>query len=199
MDLKSSESARNLMRAFAGESQARNRYTIAAAQAKAEGHYALEAIFNYTAGQEKEHAEIFYKHLAPCAGDSITIDGGYPIDIAPTTAGLLRMAQHNEYEEYGDAYPAFAEVAKKEDFSAIAASFELISKIEKTHGDRFGRFAEFLESGKLYVSDVKASWICLNCGHIYSGLTVPPKCPVCEHDRGYFIRIELSPFEGSLA
>lgn len=199
MELKGSESAQNLMRAFAGESQARNRYTIAAAQAKVEGHFALEAVFNYTAGQEKEHAEIFYKQLAPCAGESIMIDGGYPVDIAPTTAGLLRMAQHNEYEEYGNAYPAFAEIAKKEGFPSVAASFEMISKIEKTHGDRFGRFAEFLESGKLYVSDVKASWICLNCGHIYSGLAVPPKCPVCEHDRGYFIRVELSPFEGSLA
>ena len=108
------------------------------------------------------------------------------------------MAQHNEYEEHDDVYKAFAETAKSEGFDSIAATFNMIAKIEKTHGDRFGRFAELLSSGKLYVSDVKASWVCLNCGHVYSGTSVPQKCPVCNHDRGYFIRIELSPFEGAL-
>lgn len=198
MEFKNSKTKENLMRAFAGESQARNRYTFAASQAEKEGHYAIEAVFNYTAGQEKEHAEIFYGLLSSLAGESISIDGTYPIDIANTTAELLRMAQHNEYEEHDDVYKAFAETAKAEGFDNVYATFKLIGDIEKAHGDRFGRFADFLESGKLYISDVKASWICLNCGHVYSGTQVPQKCPVCSHDRGYFIRIELSPFEGSL-
>ncbi len=198
MDFRNSKTKENLMRAFAGESQARNRYTFAAAQAEKEGHYAISAIFNYTAGQEKEHAEVFYNLLSSVAGENIAIDGTYPVDIAASTAELLRMAQHNEYEEHDDVYKAFAETAKEEGFDSIAATFNLIAQVEKTHGNRFGRFAEFLESGKLYVSDVKASWICLNCGHIYSGTSVPQQCPICSHDRGYFIRIELSPYEGSL-
>lgn len=198
MDFKNSITKENLMRAFAGESQARNRYTFAAAQAEKEGHYAISTIFSYTAGQEKEHAEIFLGLLSPVAGETVAADGTYPVDIAPGCAELLRMAQHNEYEEYDDVYKAFAETAKSEGFDSIAATFNMIAKIEKTHGDRFGRFAELLSSGKLYVSDVKASWVCLNCGHVYSGTSVPQKCPVCNHDRGYFIRIELSPYEGAL-
>ena len=198
MDFNNSETKKNLMRAFAGESQARNRYTFAAAQAKKEGHAAIEAVFTYTAGQEKEHAEIFYNLLSASAGENISIDGTYPVDIADSTVKLLKMAQHNEYEEHDDVYKSFAETAEKEGFASIAATFKMIAGIEKIHGNRFGRFAEFLESGKLYVSDVKASWVCLNCGFIYSGNSVPEKCPVCSHDRGYFIRVELSPFEGSL-
>lgn len=199
MDFKNSVTKDNLMKAFAGESQARNRYTFAAAQARKEKLYVIEAIFNYTAGQEKEHAEIFYGHLKEMAGENIEINGSYPIDIANTTAELLRMAQHNEYEEHDPVYKAFAETAKKEGFPKIAASFEMIAEIEKLHGNRFGRFADFLESNKLFVSDVKASWICLNCGHVLSGTEAPQVCPVCSHDRGYFMRIELSPYEGSIA
>lgn len=199
MDFKSSRTKENLMKAFAGESQARNRYTFAAAQARKENLYVIEAIFNYTAGQEKEHAEIFYGHLKELAGESISVDGTYPIDIASTTAELLRRAQHNEYEEHDPVYKSFAEVAKEEGFTAVAASFGMIAEIEKVHGNRFGRFADFLETNKLFVSDVKASWICLNCGHVHSGTEAPKMCPVCSHDRGYFMRIELSPYEGSLS
>ena len=108
MDFNQSETKKNLMRAFAGESQARNRYTIAAAQAKKEGLDAIAAIFLYTADQEKEHAEIFYKHLTEAAGETIEIDGTYPVDIANSTAELLRMGQHNEYEEHDDVYQALA-------------------------------------------------------------------------------------------
>ena len=163
VDFKNSETKDNLMRAFAGESQARNRYTFAAQQAKKENLYVVSAVFEYTAGQEKEHAEIFYNHLKEMAGENICVDGGYPVDIADNVAKLLRKAQHNEYEE---------------------------------HGDRFGRLADLLEQKKLFVSEVKTSWICLNCGYVYEGEAVPEKCPVCDHDKGYFIRFELSPFEG---
>ncbi len=196
MNFNESKTRENLMKAFAGESQARNRYTFAASQAKKEGLYVIEAIFNYTAGQEKEHAEIFYSHLKDAAGETVELCGTYPVDIAPTTLELLKKAQHNEYEEYDPVYKDFAQTAKQEGFTKIAASFTQIAEIEKVHGDRFGRFAQFLESGKLFVSDVKCSWICLNCGHIHEGLQAPEMCPVCSHEKGYFIRLELSPFEG---
>lgn len=196
MDFKNSVTKDNLMRAFAGESQARNRYTFAASQAKKENLHVVECIFKYTADQEKEHAEIFYNHLKEMSGETIFIDGGFPVDLASSTTALLKMAQHNEYEENGTVYPAFAEKAKEEGFERIAASFRLIAEIEKVHGNRFGRFAELLEGGKLFVSDVKTEWICLNCGHILSSTSAPEKCPVCDHNRGYFIRFEMSPYEG---
>ena len=194
VDFKNSVTKENLMRAFAGESQARNRYTIAAAQARKEKQQVIEQVLLYTADQEKEHAEIFYKHLKELAGENIQIDGQYPVDISDSLSELLRMAQHNEYEEHDDVYKNFGDKAKEEGFDKVAAAFHMIAKIEKYHGDRFGKFAELLEQNKLYVSDVKTGWICLNCGHIFEGEAVPEKCPVCDHDKGYFIRIELSPF-----
>ena len=114
VDFAKSETLQNLMRAFAGESQARNRYTFAAAQARRENLYVVECVFNYTAGQEKEHAEVFYNFLSSEAGETIAIDGDYPVDISKNTVGLLRMAQHNEYEEHDDVYKAFAETADSE-------------------------------------------------------------------------------------
>ncbi len=194
-DLKNSQTKDNLMRAFAGESQARNRYIMAAEQAKKQNLAVIEAVFRYTAHQEKEHAEIFYHHLREMAGETIYIDGGYPVDLSEDIAKLLRMAQHNEYEEHDSVYASFAETARAEGFPAVEASFRMIADIEKIHGDRFGKFAEMLEQNKLFASDIKTGWICLNCGHVYEGESVPEVCPVCHHDRGYFIRVELSPFE----
>lgn len=194
---KESETKDNLMRAFAGESQARNRYTFAASQARKNNLYVVGAVFEYTANQEKEHAEIFYKHLEEMAGETIHVDGGYPVDITDDIAKLLRMAQHNEYEEHDPIYKAFGDKALEEGFPKVASSFHKIAEIEKLHGDRFGRLAELLEQRKLFVSDAKVSWICLNCGYVFDGTQVPEKCPVCEHDKGYFIRFELSPYEGS--
>ena len=166
VDFKNSETKDNLMRAFAGESQARNRYTFAASQAKKENLYVVSAVFEYTANQEKEHAEIFYKHLQELAGETIHIDGGYPVDITDDVAKLLRMAQHNEYEEHDPIYKAFGDKAKEEGFPKVAASFHMIAEIEKIHGDRFGRLAELLEQKKLFVSDVQVAWMCLNCGNV---------------------------------
>lgn len=196
MDFKNSETKDNLMRAFAGESQARNRYTFAAGQAKKENLYVVSAVFRYTAEQEKEHAEIFYNHLRELSGENIHIDGSYPVDLADDVAKLLRMAQHNEYEEHDSVYKAFGDKAKEEGFLHVASSFHKIAEIEKIHGDRFGHLAELLEQNKLFVSNVKTAWMCLNCGFVFEGEKVPEKCPVCEHDRGYFIRFELSPYEG---
>lgn len=182
----------NLMRAFAGESQARNRYTFAASQAKKNGLYVVSAVFGFTASQEKEHAEIFYKHLEEMAGSNILIDGKFPVDISDDVEELLRMAQHNEYEEHDSVYKSFGETAQKEGFERIAASFLQIAEIEKIHGDRFGRFAELMQEGKLFVSDVEEEWMCLNCGFVYKGTRAPMLCPICKHDQGYFIRVELT-------
>ena len=195
VDFKNRETKDNLMRAFAGESQARNRYTFAASQAKKEKLHVIEAVFTYTANQEKEHAEIFYKHLKELAGETIHVDGGYPVDITEDISKLLRMAQHNEYEEHDSVYKAFGEKAKEEGFMQVANSFFMIAEIEKKHGDRFGRFAEWMEKKQLFKEEKKQSWICLNCGYIYEGEQAPLSCPVCEHDQGYFVRLEQSPFE----
>lgn len=196
VDFKNSETKDNLMRAFAGESQARNRYTFGAAQAKKMDQAAVAEVFLYTANQEKEHAEIFYKHLSELGGETIHVDGGYPVDITEDLSELLRMAQHNEYEEHDVVYKAFGDKAKEEGFQKVASSFYMIAAIEKYHGDRFGKFAQWIEDGKLHASESKISWICLNCGYIYEGEKAPQKCPVCDHDQGYFIRLNMSPFAG---
>lgn len=195
-DFNHSETKINLLRAFAGESQARNRYTFAASAAKNANLHVLEAVFTFTADQEKEHAEIFYKHLAEAAGQNITIDAAYPVDKGNDVLSLLKAAQHNEYEEYGDAYPAFGKIAEEEGFPVIAQHFKMIAEIEKTHGDRFGQFAELLEQEKLFISDVETGWMCLNCGHVMTGRQAPMVCPVCDHNQGYFIRLTMAPFVG---
>lgn len=194
ISFKDSETKENLMRAFAGESQARNRYTFAAGQAKKENLYVVQAVFEFTANQEKEHAEIFYNHLSQLAGETIHIDGGYPIDIADSVQTLLEMAQHNEYEEHNPIYKAFGDKALEEGFEEAAHSFHMIAEIEKLHGDRFGQLAKWMRENKLFVSDVKTGWMCLNCGYVLEGMQVPNQCPVCQHDKGYFIRLELAPY-----
>ena len=197
VDLKNSETLKNLMRAFAGESQARNRYTFAAALCQKQQLHVLEAVFQFTAGQEQEHAEIFYNHMKDVAGQSVQIDGGYPVDLTNDAVQLLRYAQHNEFEEASPVYPSFAETARAEGFPEVAASFQQIAKIEQAHGNRFGHLADLLEAGKLFISDTKCGWMCLNCGHIQEGLEAPGSCPVCHHDQGFFIRLEMAPYTGA--
>lgn len=194
MNLKDSETKKNLLRAFAGESQARNRYTFAAGKAKEAKLQVIEQVFKFTADQEKEHAEVFYKHLKELTGENIEIDGTYPVEVFDDALSALKAAQHDEYEENGNVYPAFAKVAEEEGFTAVAASFRQIAEIEKIHGDRFGRFAELLEQGQLFESKMENSFMCLNCGYIYTGTKVPEMCPVCQHDKGYFIRVEMAPY-----
>jgi len=195
VDFKDSKTKNNLMRAFAGESQARNRYTFAASQAKKEHQHVIEAIFRFTADQEKEHAEIFYNFLKDLEGENIHVDGGYPVDIHDSVIKLLHSAARNEYEEYDPVYKNFGDIAKEEGFNKIAGAFHMIAGIEKTHGDRFARFEKMLEDKKLYISDVETGWMCLNCGYVHWGKEAPKECPVCQHDKGYFIRLELAPFQ----
>ncbi len=195
VEFQNSVTKENLMRAFAGESQARNRYTFAASAAKKANLHVVEQAFLFTAGQEKEHAEIFYNFLKPVAGDTITVDGGYPVDLADDVATLLRMAEHNEYEEAVSVYVGFAQVARSEGFENIALAFEQIAKIEKTHGERFARLAQLMEAGELFDSKGQETvWMCLNCGHIHNGPKPPMVCPACHHDQGYFIRWTMAPF-----
>ena len=193
-DLRDSETAKNLMRAFAGESQARNRYTFAAALARFQKMPVVEQIFTYTANQEKEHAEIFYKFLEPLDKETIFIDGGYPVDMEQNTLAQLNAAAHNEFEEHDVVYKSFGDIAKEEGFARIGNVFHMIAEIEKTHGDRFQHLADRLGSGKLFISDVKTGWVCLNCGHIPFGTEAPQICPVCQHEQGYVLSMELAPW-----
>ncbi|MBQ9919920.1 MAG: rubrerythrin family protein [Clostridia bacterium] len=193
-NFKESQTKTNLMRAFAGESQARNRYTFAAEIAKKQGLYVIEAVFNYTANQELAHANVFMKHLSELNGETIEIDGGYPVEVTNSVIELLENAVHNETEEYKDVYKSFGETAKQEGLLQIASSFEQIGEIENEHAKRFKLFADLLRDNKLFVSDVACDWVCLNCGNVLNSKTAPEICPVCSHEKGYFIRLELAPY-----
>lgn len=187
MELKDSKTKENLLKSFAGESQARNRYNIAAAQAKKEGLYIIQSVFDYTANQEKEHAEVFYNQLKEFSGENIHIDGTYPIDNYNSTLQLLKSANHNELEEYDVVYKSFADVANEEGFTVISKIFSNIAAIEKIHADRFNTYAKDLEEGTLFKKDQEVQWFCTNCGFIYEGKEAPKNCPVCDHPQGYFM------------
>lgn len=193
--LQGTKTMENLMRAFAGESQARNRYTFAAACAKKKQLYVIEQVFQFTANQEKEHAEVFYNFLKEVAGANINVDGNYPTDLYDDPVKLLKAAQHNEYQEFEHDYQHFADVAKEEGFNQISNTFRMIAAVEKTHGDRFGRYASALENGSLFKGGEGIRWMCLNCGYIHEGPIAPQQCPVCSHDQGYFIRLSEAPFQ----
>ncbi|MCI9162789.1 MAG: rubrerythrin family protein [Lachnospiraceae bacterium] len=194
IDFKSSETAKNLIRAFAGESQARNRYTLAAGKAKKQGLPVIESVFLFTAGQELAHADVFYDYLKELKGQNIRVDGAYPVDQYESSLDLLKAARHNEYEEFQDVYQSFGNIAREEGFEQIAGTFFKIAEIEKLHGDRFQLFADYLEKNQLFVSEVETGWMCLNCGFVFRGNKVPASCPVCSHEQGYFIRLELAPY-----
>lgn len=194
IDFKESRTRENLMRAFAGESQARNRYTIAAETAREQKMHAISEIFLFTAEQERAHARRFYDLLKNLSGTTIAIDGGYPVDHFDNVTDLLRAAEHNEMEEAEDVYQNFGNVAKEEGFLEVAAAFFQIAKIEAVHARRFGKLAEMLENNWYYECEKSEKWMCLNCGHIHQGKLVPETCPVCRKDRGYFIPVELAPY-----
>ena len=189
-----SETRRNLMRAFAGESQAYSRYHFAAGRAREQGLQVIERVFDLTAGQELAHAMAFYRQMEPCAGETVGVDGSYPVDLAPEVLEQLRAAHHNEYREYEHDYTGFAKVAKEEGFPVTSHLFSDVARIEQVHGDRFSVFADLLETGKLFVSEVETDWICLHCGHIVRGSAAPAVCPVCRRPQGYFVRYALSPY-----
>ncbi|WP_167958118.1 rubrerythrin family protein [Anaerosporobacter faecicola] len=192
VDFKSSETRENLMRAFAGESQARNRYTMAADIACQQKQEIVAALFRFTANQERAHAQVFYNHLKEFSGENIEItNAAYPVNVSQDLIELLNFAKHNEYEEANDVYTTFSAKAKEEGFAKVAYAFAEIARVEQTHCDRFEKMAEMLSESKLYQSSSSSTWICSFCGYIYEGEKVPDKCPVCTYDQGYFIPIEL--------
>ena len=194
VDFMRSRTRENLMRSFAGESQARNRYTIAASAARKERLEAVARVFEFTADQERAHAKVFYDLLLPSAGQNIAIDGNYPIDLSDKTLDLLKAARHNEYQEFEHDYAQFAKLAHQEGFDLIGGQFELIAQIEKTHGDRFDALADHLEQGTLFAAREETLWMCLNCGEIVRSSIAPQTCPVCRHGQDYFVRLDMAPY-----
>ena len=192
---KDSQTKVNLMKAFAGESQARNRYTFAAEEAREQGLYAIQEVFLFTANQERAHAERFYDLLKSLSGETIDIYGSFPVDKQDTIEGLLDAAQHNEYEEADDVYQAFGNIAKEEGYMEVASAFFQIAEIEKIHGDRFGQIAKMLKNGTYFETKESEKWMCLNCGNIHTGKRLPGVCPVCRYEKGYFIPLELAPYK----
>ena len=193
MNLQNTKTRENLMRAFAGESLARNRYTFAAEQAQRDGLPVIAAVFRYTADQEKEHAEVFADFLRKGGRENLELSGGFPVDTAADTLSLLAAAAPKAAREHVEVYPAFAAVARDEGFGEIARKLELIAQVEQCHAGRFEAFRSLLAEHKLFVSDVDCAWICLNCGHEFTAKAAPQSCPVCG-EAGYFIRVEMSPY-----
>jgi rubrerythrin len=185
VEFKDSQTARNLLKAFAGESQARNRYAFAASVARKEGLEHVAAVFQETAENEKEHAKLFYKLLAPIAPMDIEITASYPA-VAGDTAAQLKAAVSGEQEEWTAVYQEFAKVARAEGFDAAGRAFEWIAKVEKEHEARFKRLLDHVTSGTIFQRGEKIYWRCLNCGHIHEGTVAPKICPVCQHPQAYF-------------
>lgn len=194
IDFKTSKTKENLMKAFAGESQARNRYTIAAEIAREQKMPAISNVFLFTADQERAHAQRYYELLKEMEGTTIDICGGFPVDTYDSLVDLLKSAEHNETEEYEDVYQAFGNMAKEEGFMEAASAFYQIAEVENIHAKRFGKLKELLESNTYFELAEEGAWMCLNCGYIHKGKKVPEICPVCRHEKGFFIPLELAPY-----
>jgi rubrerythrin len=181
--LKGTETEKNLLAAFAGESQARNRYTFFASKAKKEGFEQISAIFKETADNEKEHAEVFFKHLQ---GGDTEIVATYPAGVIGITAENLLAAAEGEKMEWGTLYPNFADVAEKEGFSDVARSFREIAKVESYHEQRYRKLLDNVKNKKVFKKDKKVMWKCRNCGYVIECEDVPKKCPACQHPQSYY-------------
>ena len=181
--LKGSKTEKNLITAFAGESQARNRYTYAASQAKKEGYQQISAIFAETANQEKEHAKRLFKFLE---GGEAEVSAAFPAGVIGTTLENLRGAAGGEHYEYSEMYPGFAEVARDEGFNEIAAVFLAIAVAEKQHEKRYLDLAANIESDRVFKREKPAVWRCINCGYLHKGTDAPRVCPACLHSQGHF-------------
>ena len=186
--LKGTETHKNLMRALAGESQARNRYTFYAGIAQKQGYPLVADVFNYTAEQERMHGKISFEYLAEeFNGEEIEIDAAYPVDLyQENTVKNLLASVAAESHEHEQVYPTFARVAKEEGFNQIAASFNMIAKIEEIHSKRFAKLAKELEDDTMFKKATPVAWECQVCGHIHYGVAAPTICPVCKHPKGYF-------------
>ncbi len=181
--IKGTQTEKNLLTAFAGESQARNRYTYYSGIARKEGLVQIALIFEETANQEKEHAKRFFKFLE---GGEVEISETFPAGKLGTTLENLRHAAEGEEHEWSDMYPAFAKVAREEGFEAVAKAFEAISVAEKQHEKRYRELADNLEAGRVFKRNGKIVWRCLNCGYLHEGEEAPEVCPACLHPQAYF-------------
>ena len=190
MDLKGSQTEKNLLTAFAGESQARNRYTYFASAAKKEGFEQISAIFAETAEQEKEHAKREFKFLQ---GGEVEIQASFPAGVIGTTLENLKHAAEGENYETTQMYPEFAKVADKEGFAEIAKVFRNIAVAEKRHRDRYLALAANIEKGRVFKREKPVRWVCRNCGYVYEGTEAPDTCPACAHPQAY-VEIEAVNF-----
>ena len=181
--MKGSMTEKNLLKAFAGESQARNRYTYFASVARKEGYEQIAGIFLETAGNEKEHAKVFFTYLE---GGEVEITAGYPAGKIGTTAENLLAAAEGEKLEWGTLYPAFAETAKKEGFEDVAESFTEIAEVEEEHEKLYRKLLENVKNGVVFKRDVEVEWRCRNCGYVHHGKEAPEVCPACKHPRSYY-------------
>ena len=181
--LKGSKTEKNLLTAFAGESQARNRYTYFASQAKKEGFVQMQAIFEETANQEKEHAKRLFKFLE---GGEVEIMAAFPSGVIGSTLENLRAAAEGEHYEYSEMYPSFAVTAREEGFETIATVFEAIAVAEKQHEKRYMALASNLEAGRVFKRDQEVVWRCRNCGYLHKGNSAPDECPACAHPQAHF-------------
>ena len=183
MEIKGSQTERNVLMAFAGESQARNRYTYFSSQARNDGFIQVAGIFEETANQEKEHAKRFFKFLQ---GGEVKIECAFPAGIVGTTAENLLAAADGEKEEWTIVYPGFAKIARQEGFSAIAVAFERISIAEKQHEHRYRALLENMQNCRVFRRSETVKWRCLNCGYVHEGPEAPGACPACVHPQAYF-------------
>jgi rubrerythrin len=183
MNLKGSQTEKNLLAAFAGESQARNRYSFFASQAKKEGYEQIAGIFEETSDNEKEHAKLFFKLLQ---GGEATITATYPAGVIASTADNLKAAAAGEKMEWGTIYPDFAQIAEKEGFSTVAATFHGIAKVEAYHERRYSKLLANISGGSVFKKDKPVKWKCRNCGLVLEAGEAPDSCPACAHPKSFF-------------
>lgn len=181
--IKGTQTEKNLLTSFAGESQARMRYTYFAGVARKEGYEQMAAIFEETANQEMEHAKRMFKYLE---GGMVEITASYPAGVIGTTVDNLKAAAAGEHEEWSLDYPHFADVAEAEGFKEIATMYRLIAKAEKKHEDRYLKLAQNIEKDEVFKREEKVKWQCRNCGYVHEGKTAPQNCPTCLHPQSYF-------------
>jgi rubrerythrin len=185
MSIAGTQTEKNLLKAFAGESQAKNRYTFFATTAKKEEYEQIAVLFMETALQEEQHAKIFFKFME---GNPVEITATYPAGKIATTPENLKAAAMGENEEWTSLYPSFSETASKEGFPKVALAFKLISKIESEHEKRFLKLLKNIEDNKVFEDENEVEWVCRKCGHVHKGKKALENCPVCNHPKAYFER-----------
>jgi rubrerythrin len=188
LSIKGTETEKNLLKSFAGESQARNRYTFFASAAKKEGFKQISEIFLATAEQEQAHAKRFFRFLE---GGPLEINATYPAGLIGTTAENLKAAADGEYEEWSELYPHFAEVAATEGFKNVAAAYKVIAVAEQHHEAQYRKLFDLVSAGKFFEREVEIEWVCVKCGYVHKGKKALKVCPACLHPQGYFKALNM--------